>query len=65
MEDQNKRREVFTVEEVAEILRFPKRTVYVWLQTGQIKGMKVGRHWRVPRSEMEKLVPGLGVTLND
>ena len=46
----------FTVEEAAEFLKIHKNTVHKWLLDGKIKGVKLGRVWRIPRSEIEKIL---------
>ena len=44
------------VMEVSEFLRVHPKTVSKWLSEGKIKGVKVGREWRIPRSEIEKIL---------
>jgi excisionase family DNA binding protein len=39
--------ELFTVVEGAERLKVPQRTVKRWLVSGQLRGLKAGRKWRV------------------
>jgi putative molybdopterin biosynthesis protein len=38
---------VYTVEQVAEQLKVHPRTVYRLLDAGELKGIKVGRQWRI------------------
>ena len=38
---------VYTLEEVVEILRVSRRTIYNYIKTEQLKAIKVGREWRV------------------
>jgi excisionase family DNA binding protein len=45
--------ELFTVLEVAERLKVPQRTVKRWLLSGQLRGLKAGRKWRVKPSAIE------------
>jgi excisionase family DNA binding protein len=45
--------ELFTVVEVAERLKVPQRTVKRWLVSGQLRGLKAGRKWRVKPSAIE------------
>jgi excisionase family DNA binding protein len=45
--------ELFTVVEVAERLKVPQRTVKRWLVSGQLRGLKAGRKWRVTPSAIE------------
>lgn len=42
-----------TPEEVADELRLHKRTVYNLLRSGELKGAKVGRVWRINRADLE------------
>jgi excisionase family DNA binding protein len=45
---------VMTIEEVADFLRLPVRTLYHWRQTGDgPQPRKVGRHLRYRRSDVE------------
>ena len=46
----------FTVEETAEFLKIHKNTIQKWLMSGKIKGAKVGREWRIPKSEIYRLL---------
>lgn len=43
----------FTPEEVAAKLKIGETKVYTYLRSGQIKGLKLGRHWRIPASELD------------
>lgn len=45
--------ELLTVEEVALKARTTTTTVYRWLKTGRLKGMKIGKEWRIPASELD------------
>jgi len=45
--------ELFTVLEVAEQLKVRQRTVKRWLLSGQLRGLKAGRKWRVKPSAIE------------
>jgi excisionase family DNA binding protein len=44
---------IFTPEEVAERLTIKTKTVKDWLRAGKLKGVKVGRLWRVRESDLE------------
>jgi excisionase family DNA binding protein len=44
---------VLTPEQVAERLHISRLTVGNWLRSGKLKGVKVGRLWRVRESELE------------
>ena len=45
--------ELLTPDEVARYLRVAPQTVYRLLRCGECPGVKVGRQWRVRRSDLE------------
>lgn len=47
--------EFYTPHEVAEILRISYKTVYKLLKSGKLESIKIGAHYRVPASAIEKL----------
>ena len=46
---------IYTVKEVAQILKVNTRTVKNWLQTGSLKGFKAGRAWRINQAELDRI----------
>lgn len=44
-----------TAEQVAEMMQVHLGTVRAWLRSGQLRGVKVGRVWRVPESALRAL----------
>lgn len=47
-----------SVEEVAQLLGFTRRTVQRWLADGRLEGFRVPgmrTHWRIPRSAIERV----------
>ena len=49
---------IMTVEEVAKYLRVHFQTVLKLLREGTIKAQKVGRSWRILKSEVDKYLKG-------
>ena len=49
---------VLTPAEAMDILGVGKNTMYRLLKSGELKGFRVGRSWRVPESSIEKLMDG-------
>jgi len=47
---------ILTVQEVAKMLRVSEWKVYQLLETGSIKGFKVGRQWRVKTEKVDNYV---------
>ncbi|MHB8131633.1 MAG: helix-turn-helix domain-containing protein, partial [Mobilitalea sp.] len=49
--------ELLTVEEVAEFLRTTPTTIYRWLRSGKLPGVKLGKEWRIRKEVLDsKLV---------
>lgn len=46
--------EVYTLEELIEILQVTRRTLYNWIKDGKLKAFKVGRGWRVTKDALEE-----------
>lgn len=47
---------VYTLEEVQEILKVTRRTLYSYIKSGKLKAVKVGRYWRVPAKALQEVV---------
>lgn len=45
-------REQLTIPELETILRTTRRTIYKWIDTGELKAFKVGRSWRVDMEDL-------------
>lgn len=45
---------VYTVEEVAKILKFTEKTIRDMLASGRLKGSKVGRQWRISEDQLKE-----------
>lgn len=64
-DDNMSENEIMTVSEVAEYFKISEVTTYKLVQEGKIPAFKIGRHWRVKRSDLtefiEKLKRGEGI----
>jgi excisionase family DNA binding protein len=50
---------LITVREAAQYLRISARTVYRLIESGQIGAVRIGKQWRIPRSDLDGVVaPG-------
>lgn len=47
---------VYTTEEVLDILKITKRTLYNYIKAGQIKAIKVGRYWRFTEDAVKEFL---------
>ncbi|WP_272999437.1 helix-turn-helix domain-containing protein [Hydrogenibacillus schlegelii] len=47
---------LLTPEEVAERLRVTRRSVYEWLRTGRLRGLKAGTRWRIRPEDLERFL---------
>lgn len=46
----------YTIKEVAELLKVSDGGVRKWLKTGKLKGIKLGRIWRISKSDLEEFI---------
>jgi excisionase family DNA binding protein len=53
MSEETGRVRYLTVEEVADVMRVSKMTVYRLLHSGELPGVRVGRSFRVPQDALE------------
>jgi len=46
----------YTIKEVAELLKVSDGGVRKWLKTDKLKGIKLGRIWRIKKSDLEEFI---------
>ncbi|MEW6457608.1 MAG: helix-turn-helix domain-containing protein [Bacillota bacterium] len=49
-------RELLTPQEVAQILRKDRRTVYSYIRSGELRAAKVGNDWRIRPEDLEAFI---------
>lgn len=49
-------KKVYTLDEVAEMLKITKRTLYNYVKTGELKAVKIGKYWRVTRENIDNFL---------
>lgn len=47
---------LYTPKEAAQYLRCDRDTIYKSLNDSRLRGIKVGRHWRIPESALAEFV---------
>jgi excisionase family DNA binding protein len=50
--------DILTIHEAAARLKLKPETVRDWLKAGKLKGVKLGRVWRVDAEDLERLLRG-------
>ena len=48
--------EILTVEEVSELLYIGRNTTYDLLRSGELKGFRIGRVWKIPRNNIDRYI---------
>ena len=48
--------DLLTIPELEKILRTTRRTIYKWIDSGEIKAFKVGRSWRVDMEDLKAFI---------
>ena len=44
---------VYTLDEVAEVLKITRRTLYTYVKEGKLKAVKIGHEWRVSETALQ------------
>ena len=47
--------EFYTVEEMADYLKVSEQTIRLWIRTGKVKAVKMGRAWRIRSEEVRRV----------
>lgn len=47
---------IYTPDQVAETLSVAKKTVLAWLRAEKLKGVKIGKYWRVMEQDLEEFL---------
>lgn len=47
---------LYTLAEVAEILKVTRRTLYTYVKEGKLKAVKIGKYWRVPEETLQQFI---------
>jgi len=48
--------EILTIEQLMELLCIGRNKAYELLNTGEIKGFKIGRVWKIPRQMLDEFI---------
>ena len=51
---------LFTPEEVAAELKVSRRSVYEWLRTGKLHGLRAGGLWRIKQEDLDSFLASKG-----
>lgn len=49
---------LWTVSEVADLMKVTERTVREWIRCKRLAAIKFGSHWRVHQKEVDRIVAG-------
>lgn len=47
---------VYTLDEVADILKVSRRTLYTYIKEGKLPAVKMGKYWRVSQDTLESFI---------
>lgn len=46
----------YTLEELSKKIKIPVITLRKYLRTGKLKGVKIGKHWRVTDEQLKEFI---------
>ena len=44
---------VYTLEELVDLLKVTRRTLYNYIKSGRLKAVKMGKYWRVTQKQLD------------
>ena len=47
---------VYTLDEVADILKVTKRTLYTYVKEGKLPAVKMGKYWRITHENLQAFI---------
>ena len=47
---------VYTLDEVADILKVTRRTLYNYIKAGKLPAVKMGKYWRVSQDSLQAFI---------
>jgi excisionase family DNA binding protein len=47
---------LYTVDEIAAILKVTARTLYNYIKSGNLKAVKIGKYWRVKHADLQAFI---------
>lgn len=47
---------IYTLEEIVDILKVTRRTLYNYIKHGQLKAVKIGKYWRVSHKDLQDFI---------
>lgn len=48
--------DLFTVDEVTDILKVSRRTLYNYIKSGDLKAAKIGKYWRIRKEDLKEFI---------
>lgn len=55
---------LYTVDDIAEVLKVTQRTLYNYIKSGSLKAVKIGKYWRVKHQDLVDFI-NTGTSYNE
>jgi|APSaa5957512622_1039677.scaffolds.fasta_scaffold384084_1 putative resolvase len=62
MRNMNEKHDFYLVDELADKLRVSRMTIYRYIKAGKLQAIKIGKEFRIPKDEFERLLSEHSVT---
>ena len=59
LDDDHKKNDIFTVEDLMDYLSIGRTTAYKLLRSGEIKVLKIGRIYRIPKKFVDEYIDSM------
>ena len=57
--------EILTIDEVAEYLRYSRKTIRRMIDDGRLAGVMLGRSWRIPKQALAAMLEQAGISCEE
>jgi excisionase family DNA binding protein len=47
---------LYTIDEIAKVLKVTERTIYNYIRSGALHALKIGKYWRVKHQDLEQFL---------
>lgn len=47
---------LYSVDEIAQILKVTERTLYTYIKSGVLKAVKIGKYWRIKHTDLQNFI---------
>lgn len=51
---------LYTIEDITDLFKVTRRSVYKWIDAGKLSAFKVGKEWRITEESLQEFITNRG-----